>query len=72
MSDTDNIEIPPSVLVHCPKVGFKLARLGKCVECESFKGLSDNYPGSQMHFAARYRAKCSFEPMSRQLQELDA
>lgn len=66
----DEIEIPNNVLVHCPKVGFNLARTAKCVECPSFDGLNDRFPGSNFTFSVRYLVKCRFEPVKRELKEL--
>lgn len=66
----DQIEIPENVLTHCPKVGFKLARIRACVSCESFAGLDDRFPGSNKDFAVRYMLKCSHDPVRRELREL--
>lgn len=68
---SDHIEIPTNVLTHCPKVQFALVRLNTCVECASFCGLADRFPGNDaLRFANRYQLRCSYEPQRRDLKEL--
>lgn len=66
----DEIDVPDSVLIRCPKVEFKLARVAKCSECAEFTGLADRFPGSEAPFARRYLVLCRHEPTKRELQEL--
>jgi len=68
--EQEHIEIPPNALVHCPKVEFSLVRLGKCAECESFAGLADRYPSSQIKFALRYSLLCHHDPVKREIKEI--
>jgi len=64
------IQIPASALVHCPKVDFKLARVGACVGCEHFTGLADRFPGGSHPFAVRYTVGCVARPTMREIKEL--
>ena len=66
----DHIEIPTNVLVHCPKVAYKLARMGGCTDCTHFAGLEDRFPGSAVPFANRYALLCRHDPVKRDLKEL--
>lgn len=68
MSDT--IEVPDNVLIRCPKVEFKLARVEGCSACQEFSGLADRFPGSDAPFARRFLVLCRNEPTKRELQEL--
>lgn len=65
-----HIEMPTNVLLRCPKVGYRMARLGGCAECESFAGLEDKFPGGNMPFAGRYLLKCIHQPVRRELTEI--
>jgi len=65
------IEIPATVLVRCPLVGFKLRPVdGHCPGCEHFRGLMDRFPRSKHSFAVRYSVACAAEPLKRELFEI--
>lgn len=69
---SDMVDVPDNVLIRCPKVEFKLARVAKCSECPEFTGLADRFPGSNAPFAQRYLVLCRAEPTKRELQEMAA
>lgn len=70
LARADTIEIPEGALVACPKVGFDLASVARCADCNVFGGLEDRFPGSKLPFAKRYLLKCFHEPVRRQMQNL--
>ena len=72
VSQDETIEIPVTVLVRCPLVGYRLRRIsGHCPTCQHFRGLGDRFPGSkEMSFSARYHIRCAAEPVKRELFEV--
>jgi hypothetical protein len=67
----ENIEIPDNVVIHCPKVQYRLARVAGCIGCEHFANLEDRFPGGdEMPFSVRYIVKCRHDPVKRELKEL--
>lgn len=71
--DQDKIEIPNNVLVHCPKVQFRLVRITACVGCQHFGGLGgDRFPDADIPFVKRYLVLlCRHDPIRREMLELD-
>lgn len=68
----DDLDIPLSVLVRCPLIGFKLRAVGgHCPECPHFRGLSDRLPVGKHPFHARYAVLCAAEPTRRELFEVE-
>jgi len=64
------LDIPLSVLVRCPLVGFKMRVMGgHCPGCEHFRGLKDSYPGKPFH--VRYAVLCSAQATRRELFDLE-
>lgn len=64
MSSPETVEIPDSVLVRCPLVGFNLRVVGKgCVRCTHFHGMADRFPGkTDLAAEKRYLVLCG-EPV---------
>lgn len=68
------VEIPPTAVVNCPLVGFKLRQVSKCMSCQHFAGaLQDRFPGADhMAFTQRYCVPCSARPTLREMKEIEA
>ena len=65
-----NIEIPASAHVPCPQIAFKSRKVGKCLECPAFHGLTDTMPKSDAAFESRYRVNCA-HPIARRLSFIE-
>ena len=67
----EQMEIPDTVLVACPKVRFGLVRVGvACTGCLHFDGLTDRFPGGAQAFEVRYTLRCKHEPVQRTMQRI--
>jgi len=68
----ETVEIPSSVLVRCPLVGFRMRAIAPhCSRCDHFKGLADRFPGAKhLEFGKRFMILCAAEPVRRELFEV--
>lgn len=67
----EEVDVPPTALVHCPLVAFKLRAAQQCIGCEHHHGMTDRFPGAaNLSFVQRYRVTCSARPTLREMQEL--
>lgn len=69
--EKQQVDIPPTALVHCPLVDFKLRSVRKCVECEHFDGLHDRFPGGTHAFVVGFRVGCKARPVLREMVETE-
>lgn len=69
--ETDMIDVPDTAYVRCPKSAFKLVQVSNCHVCSGFSGLADRFPGAEMAFAKRFLVLCRYEPMKRELFEIE-
>ena len=68
----NEIDVPDTALVHCPKVEFDLVRAAACASCASFAGLADRFPGADnMPFGKRFLILCHQEPTKRNVMTLN-